>query len=186
MYAVVAVFNPELERAIIQVWDELKEKGISAYASQVRDRRPHITLGDFPELDPVRFSEDFVHHYCDHSPIEIRLSSIGSFIRTGILYYSPVLSEELAALHRDFHRQFLLPDGNESSLYRPGSWIPHCTIANRLSTDEQLKAFQLVKDREIPQGTIAGLSLLDLRVQGEAPEIATVSFGEQTAGTKVV
>ena len=176
MYAVVAVFNPELEKAIIGVWDELKEKGISAYASQVRDRRPHITLGDVQQLDPVRFSEDFVRYYRDHKPIEVRLASIGSFIRTGILYYSPVLSEELTALHRDFHKQFLPPDGNESSLYRPGRWIPHCTIANRLSTDEQLKAFQLVKDREIPQGTIAGLSLLDLRLPGEAPEIATVSF----------
>ncbi|MGX1263312.1 2'-5' RNA ligase [Rossellomorea marisflavi] len=176
MYAVVAVFNPELERAIIEVWDELKEKGISAYASKVKNRRPHITLGDVQQLDPVRFSEDFVHHYRDHPPIEIRLASIGSFIRTGILYYSPVLSDDLTALHRDFHKEFLPPDGNESSLYRPGRWIPHCTIANRLSTEEQLKAFELVKDREIPQGTITGLSLLDLRVPGEAPEIATVSF----------
>lgn len=176
MYAVVAVFNPELERAIIEVWDELKEKGISAYASQVKNRRPHITLGDGQQLDPVRFSEDFVRYYRDHKPIEVRLASIGSFIRTGILYYSPVLSEELTALHRDFHKQFLPPDGNESSLYRPGSWIPHCTIANRLSTEEQLKAFELVKDREIPQGSIGGLSLLDLRVPGEAPEIASVSF----------
>ncbi|KML04439.1 2'-5' RNA ligase family protein [Rossellomorea marisflavi] len=176
MYAVVAVFNPELERAIIEVWDELKEKGISAYASQVKNRRPHITLGDVQQLDPVRFSEDFVRYYRNHKPIEVRLASIGSFIRTGILYYSPVFSEELTALHRDFHKQFLPPDGNESSLYRPGSWIPHCTIANRLSTEEQLKAFKLVKDQEIPQGSIAGLSLLDLRVPGEAPEIASVSF----------
>jgi hypothetical protein len=51
MYGVVALFDAKTEQIIKDIWTELKEKSISFYADEVVDRKPHITLASYHNID---------------------------------------------------------------------------------------------------------------------------------------
>ncbi|WIV21220.1 2'-5' RNA ligase family protein [Paenibacillus polygoni] len=139
MYGVVAHFDQDTELYIKQVWKELSDHAISKYAEEVQDRRPHITIAGYDsDIDIDQFISDFDCFYESKKQLSITMNSIGTFLNTGILFFSPVPSIELLTFHANHHRFFENYRLNAESPYLPNNWVPHCTIANRLN-DEKLK-----------------------------------------------
>lgn len=77
MYGAIAIFDNQTETIIKDIWKELKEKSISFYAYGVEDRRPHITLASYYNLNITEYMKQMDDFYEGNSAIDITFSSIG-------------------------------------------------------------------------------------------------------------
>lgn len=172
MYGVVAFFDEKTEEVIKEIWIELEEQEISFYAYEVEDRRPHITIASHRKLNMANYIEAIDYWYSDKSSIDLSFNSLGSFFNSGTLFLSPVISKELMEFHAEHHRHLHEFNDNPSSLYLPGNWIPHCTLANRLSEEKLLEAFHYcLKRNGAIKGKLNEVAILDLQDPMKAPII---------------
>ncbi len=176
MYGVVALFDEKTEKEIRKIWRGLKEQSISDYAFQVIDRIPHVTLAGCSNINESAFMEKMEELYHSQRIIDISFNSIGSFMKSGTLFLSPVMTEELTMLHRKHHDAFREFDGSSASVYEPDKWVPHCTLANRLPFEKLAEAFRFCSAGiDVLSGAITEISLI--KVHGDtAPVIYSVKL----------
>jgi len=169
MYGIIALFDDELNKKIYNLWQELRDESISTYAFEVSNRKPHITIASYRQLDLNSFVQHLDSYLEDKKSIELSFPSLGSFIGTGALFYAPLVTENLFQFHQKFHTHFQgIQDPH--SLYNPGQWIPHCTIANRLSTEKLLEAFLYCTTHyQGLKGQIQEIAIIDGSISSEAP-----------------
>ncbi|WP_075619558.1 2'-5' RNA ligase family protein [Paenisporosarcina indica] len=141
MYAIVAHFDRETELIIKKVWSDLSTHSISKYAEEIPDRRPHITLASYKNLSLEQFIPVFDDFYQSQSKLPLTLNVLGTFFNSSALFLTPTPSLQLVNFHTQHHKHFNQYNDNPNSLYLPDRWIPHCTIANRLSTDKLEEAY---------------------------------------------
>ena len=172
MYGLIAAFDQSTESFIKNVWKELKEKSISSYAYEVEDRIPHITLASYNQLNRGDFFDQMDETYQYQSKIDINFKSIGSFLKSGALYYSPTVTKGLYELHSNHHKDFGRFHDDSNSLYLPDHWIPHCTIANRLTQGKLQEAFHYCSKRHTTLfGKIVKVALIEVTEKHKAPII---------------
>ncbi|MER2261479.1 MAG: hypothetical protein ABS934_05640 [Psychrobacillus sp.] len=51
MFGIIALFDDQLNKRILKLWQELNDESISSYAFEVNDRKPHITIASYSKLD---------------------------------------------------------------------------------------------------------------------------------------
>lgn len=172
MYGFIAVFDDATEQLVKNIWAELHEKTISSYAYEVKDRIPHITIASYNRLNTEQFMKHMDVHYCDQSALDITFSSIGTFLQSGALYLAPTVTKQLLTFHENHHKNFQHFNDDPESLYLPGRWIPHCTLANRLPQEKLIEAFKYCSERiETVFAQIQEVALIDLTDKGKAPII---------------
>jgi 2'-5' RNA ligase len=106
MYGVIALFDEKTEQIIKDIWKELSEKSISFYAEEVEDRRPHITIASYNNLNKSEFIRLMDKFYDDKTNVDITFSSIGSFLSSGTLFFLPTVTTELIEFHFNHHEYF--------------------------------------------------------------------------------
>jgi hypothetical protein len=124
--------------------------------------RPHITIASYnAELNIEEFMSRFEGFYELKTKLQIKLSILGTFLKTGALFLTPVPSQEFMKLHNDHHIFFEKYRSNADSLYLPDNWIPHCTIANRLKEENLKEALVYCTNRiEIMNVHIVEISII--------------------------
>lgn len=139
--AVELYFDERTEKAIGALRDEIHAAGIGESES-LKGSRPHISLS-VVETDDPRLLADVVSGLSRGSaPSEIRLGALSSFASgQGVLFLSPVPSNSLLELHSRFHAGLLASGLTSRPFYRPGEWIPHCTLEMGLSGAQLATAF---------------------------------------------
>lgn len=179
MYGLIAIFDETTEQIIKDIWKELKERSISFYAYEVEDRIPHITLAGYNDLNPSYFTKQMDVFYEGKQAIDITFNTIGSFLNSGALFLSPTVTTELIEFHSNHHKIFEQFNDDPNSLYLPNRWIPHCTIANRLSPEKLSKAFDYCSKRNATiAGQIKEVALIDVSNKNKAPIIYSKKFGK--------
>lgn len=179
MYAVIALFDTVLEQRIKMIWEELESNKISYYAREVEDRIPHITLASYKEVSVTNFINELEIFYKDKKKIQVEFQAVGSFKNTQTLFYSPTITKELMELHYDHHQYFSLFHNQEESLYRPGKWVPHCTVANRLSKEKLKEAYNYCLNIGVMlEGQINRIGLIRVDNSKHAPVIYSKSLIE--------
>ncbi|WP_425355422.1 2'-5' RNA ligase family protein [Saccharibacillus sacchari] len=130
-------FDPNTEKSIEKLWTELNDNGLSDYAQEIEDRKPHLTIADYSEMNnEAEYCEKFAGYYNSFSKMSLGFVTLGTFINSGALFLSPNPTIELLSFHSDYHRHFRTYSEFSNPIYHPGQWIPHCTIANRLHSDK--------------------------------------------------
>ncbi|MRG86007.1 2'-5' RNA ligase family protein [Salinibacillus xinjiangensis] len=177
MYGLIAIFDERTEELIKNIWKELKEKSISTYAYEVEDRKPHITLASYNSLNKKEFIEQMDITYKNQTVIDIKFNIIGSFLNSGALFFSPTVTKDLIEIHSNHHKDFERFNDNPNSLYLPDNWIPHCTIANRLSEDKLNEVFNYCSTRySTILGKIVNVALIDVSEKHKAPIIHSIEL----------
>lgn len=141
MYAIVAHFDRETETIINKIWSDLSTHSISKYAEEIPDRRPHITLASYKNLNLEGFIPVFDDYYQSQNRLPLTFNMLGTFLKSSALFLTPTPSIKLLNFHTQHHQHFDQYNDNPNSLYLPDRWIPHCTIANRLSSGKLEEAF---------------------------------------------
>lgn len=123
---------------------------------------PHLSLATYDDLDPVSCADRLQAFAGTFTPFSIRLAGLGTFAADmHVLFAAPVVTDRLLALHRRFNERFAPPGATCHEHYRPGAWVPHVTLAWRLSTAQLQKAIAVVAPRwTAVDVTVAGVGLI--------------------------
>ncbi len=163
MYWFTALFDQRTEEHIKNIWHELSEKSLSYYGEEVKNARPHLTLGSYKHLNRREFIRNIDLFYSDKASIDLTFNTVGSFLNYGTLFISPTVTRELLEFHTSHHKFFRSFNNSANSLYLPGTWIPHCTLANNLSAEKLSDVFHYcLKRNDIIHGRIREVALMEL------------------------
>lgn len=106
---------------------------------------PHITISSITSDNEDLLIEEIDAFAYGLSEGEIFWTSIGTF-NPCVLFLAPILNEYLLELCKLVNRQLLkVGEAGDSGFYLPYQWMPHTTIATKLSEAELSKAFETVK-----------------------------------------
>lgn len=162
--AVAMYLDPEAEARIKGIWRELAEKHVSSHMLD-SGWRPHISLAVFDHLDIEDARNRLASFAAGIPPFPITLSSVGRFSgENDVLFLSPLMSEELLRVHRDFHRLFECHRDAEWEYYLEHRWVPHCTLAERLPNDSIPKAVEIGRGISLPiEARIIEMAIVEFR-----------------------
>jgi 2'-5' RNA ligase len=128
-YAVVLYFDEETDRRLREVWAALDVHGVDSVArTHGAAYRPHLTLAIVETADQARVIEALQRPLSRVAGIPVTLNAVGFFLTgTAPAYLGVTPTSRLLLLHEQVHAAI----GEVASwdYYRPGSWVPHCTLA---------------------------------------------------------
>ncbi|WP_077622886.1 2'-5' RNA ligase family protein [Sediminibacillus massiliensis] len=177
MYWVVGLFDEKTEHTVKKIWDELSV--ITHSSQEIKDGRPHITLGSYNDLETEEYIMLMDRYYDTKPPIKITFNTLGTFLNYRTLFLTPTVTTELLAFHADHHEYFNKFNKSANPYYLPDSWIPHCTLANKLSTGKLTEAFQhCIHRQETINGIIKEIALIEMAGEEEDCIHAPIIFSK--------
>jgi 2'-5' RNA ligase len=148
------------ERRIRNLWDALEESGVQTLRSLTHGKhRPHVSLVGAAELDAQAVAQALAG-LTPAPPLELRFDCIGQFLGR-VLWLGPVPTEQLLAHHAEVHDRLAKAGVGSLDLYRPGRWVPHCTLSMRVPLSKMTEAIRLCLDVIPIVATISGAAVAD-------------------------
>ena len=180
MYWVIGLFDTKTEQAVKDIWNKLSENSIISEEEKVEDPRPHITLANYYDLNQDEYIGLMDNYYEDQSIVNISLNTIGSFLNHPTIFLSPTITKELMELHTNHHDYFKKFNRYANPYYLPDQWIPHCTLANKVSTDKLAEAFHYcLNNHQTIVGELREVALIQLADEGIAGVHAPIIFSKK-------
>lgn len=156
-YAVTLRLDDAAAAAIDALWHRLADEGISD-SMVALGYRPHLTLATAADADvsaAIRALERFA---ATHAALAVPFVGIGAFLAPArVLWAAPCVDRALLDLQAALLQALAWPAHPH---YTPGSWVPHCTLAEDLGEDAFARAARLVAAHWQP--TTAMLDRIDL------------------------
>ena len=146
-YAFELALDPETAAVVQRVWRELADAGIEYMAAS--GARPHVTLGIWEALDHEGAEAELKRFATETPPVSLTLASVGLFPGVAV-FLAPTVTAELLELHAGFHRRFGDLGRASWDHYRPGIWVPHCTLAMELPPDRFSEALAIAARMPLP------------------------------------
>jgi len=128
-YAVVLYLDSKKSKPILQVIHELAQENIAPYM-QVHHLQPHMTLAIYEDLDCQTCESKISGLAGKIRGFDLNFSFLGIFHSANpVVFIGPTISKELLDIHTQLHWT-LKDDAHQSwELYKPGQWVPHCSLA---------------------------------------------------------
>jgi 2'-5' RNA ligase len=164
MYAVVALFDEQSEQAIKTFWHRLAWKGLLTQAQVRQTIRPYLTFATYDKL-PLNRIPIYIQTFCQMTkPLSITFQALGSFPPESKLFLTPTVTKELLHMHTTYHAICDSFQNTAHSLYLPGQWIPHCTLATYLTIEELTAAFASCSQSFTPiETTIQSIGIVHIQ-----------------------
>jgi 2'-5' RNA ligase len=124
-----------------------------------RRHQPHISLVAAPSLDPEAIAEA-LEGVSVAPPLRLTLNFVGVFIGR-VLWLGPAVTPELMAHHAMICERLQAHGIDIDPLYRPGMWVPHCTVSMRVPLRQMTDALRLCMDALPIDLTITGAAVAD-------------------------
>ncbi len=132
-YAIELYFDRETEKRVSQLWDELAAQDVSAVLPSIGSR-PHISLAVLNDVVPSALENVLRQTALAGEPIELNLAAVGTFpTAEGVVFLAPSMADGLIELYREVYRNIQELGLPVNPYYRPGRWVPHCTVASDVS-----------------------------------------------------
>jgi 2'-5' RNA ligase len=128
-HAVVLYFDEETDTRVREVWAALDVHGVDSVArTHGAGYRPHLTLAIVETADEERAAEALRLPLARVEGLPLTLNAVGFFLTGAAPAYLGVSpTTRLLLLHERVHDA--LDDLLTWGYYRPGAWVPHCTLA---------------------------------------------------------
>ena len=166
MYIVDVFLDKRSSRYIKSIWSQLSEKGIDSSLINTDGLFPHITLAIYEEIDEEKFIAKMKEFKSKMQIIDTRFDVLGVFPDTGACFVTPVVTEELLSLHRDYYEYFKEFEDTARKYYRPGMWNPHCSLAMGLNKEKMKEAFNIILDIFEPfEASLDGIALYKVEME---------------------
>jgi len=143
-YRVLLRVNSAGAEPIEAIWRQMASLGIND--SMVKKSMfAHFSLAIYPDECPSELFSLLPGIAQQLQPIEIVLSKIDTFPGPeGVLFLASEANDNLLAASNLFHRETKNILEAWDHYYRPGNWVPHCTIANPISPQEITEAIATI------------------------------------------
>jgi 2'-5' RNA ligase len=167
-FAVVLYFDEETDSRLREVWAALDVHGVDSVArTHGAAYRPHLTLAIIETADQTRVIEALRGPLARVAGLPVTLNAVGFFLTGAAPAYLGVTpTSRLLLLHEQVHAAI----GGVPSwdYYRPGSWVPHCTLAMGVTSPSAV-ADVISAAVALPlHGTVSGAHLARLPDNGSA------------------
>ena len=146
----VLFFDDEGDRVVRDIWQALATANISTSMMDLKIA-PHISLGMMKHTQDVKAVVNLLENYSKQvSPIPLNMPYYGVFTSPGhVVYLGLTVTDQLYQLHRGFCQAF--KDSLDwTSLYVPDRWVPHCTLAQGLTSQEIPQALEVIQQFALP------------------------------------
>lgn len=143
--AVCLLFDRRTDLAVRRMWQRLEDAGVPTLLSHTHGRHvPHLSLAVLRsfEVDKVH---DAVNALPEAAPGELHFDALGMFRRSRC-WLVPAVGSDLAARQERVVEAVLGTGADLHRHYRPGYWVPHCTLAPRLHLDQLSTVAAVVYD----------------------------------------
>lgn len=132
-FAVILYLDLAADAEVQSLWASLAEKEISSVMAAM-GVRPHISLAGIEHVEAEPFCQALDVFAQNTPPLTTQFESVGTFpTEQGVVYLAPVVTRELLRLHEEFNHLLTEMGLSSHEYYRPGNWVPHCTIAINLT-----------------------------------------------------
>ena len=105
---------------------------------------PHITLAIYDDVRLTDLFEAFDSAFATLSKVKIRFDAIGYFEapHAFILWANPNLPSSITSIHEHIHKHIDVKLCRP--VYRPESWVPHCSLATSIDPSRKEEAMAIV------------------------------------------
>lgn len=176
-FALEMYLDPESDRLLRAVWEELAQAGVSAV---MRDGgyRPHVSLAVAAEVDADSMGAELAAFAAAAPPLSLLLSHVGIFPGAErVVYLGAVVAPELLAVHTAAYPLWCRHTRQRWTYYDPGQWIPHCTMAFLLPPERLAAAVEICLRAPLPlQAQVAQVGLVRVSVD-DYEELAVHPWG---------
>jgi 2'-5' RNA ligase len=146
-------------RRVRTLWRALEADGIPSLGSLHQKHRPHISLAAAHRIDPHAVAEAL-----DGFPVgrglTVGIDFVGQFVGR-VLWLGVTVTEELLTHHRAVHERLTAGGVDIWEHYRPGRWVPHCTISLRVPNPMMAPAVRRCLEYLPLQATVVGAAVAD-------------------------
>lgn len=149
-FAVVFYLDEKRSDPIRQITRELARQGVAPYLHR-SDIPPHITLAIYEQLN-CQPCEEKIAQFADQTHgFDLTFSFLGIFQSDNpVVFTAPTVTQELLNYHRNIHT-LLKDDAVDAwSLYEPGMWVPHCSLAVDFKPELLEQAVQICRPLQLP------------------------------------
>ncbi len=120
------------ERVVRRLWHRLEEAGVPTLQSHTHGRHvPHLTLASLTSCDLAALRQALTALPASE-PVTTRVDALGMFRRSRV-WLAPAATSTLLERQRSVVDQAVLSGADVHPHYRPGEWVPHVTLAPRLT-----------------------------------------------------
>lgn len=180
MYALIAILDENTEKIIKNIWQEMSDQNLSHYAYEVYNREPHITLASFETTNLKAVIEKLRIILSKYSYQPVTFNHLSTFLGSRMLTLNPVKTVELSRFHQTIHQALSL-DVEFLPLYIPQNWVPHLTLANRISEDKIALTYKYCLERcMILSSHIISVKIIKINQTGQVTTLYDYQLKERS------
>ncbi|WP_250031480.1 2'-5' RNA ligase family protein [Paractinoplanes maris] len=147
-------------RRVRTLWRALEAEGIPTLATLLQEKhRPHVSLAAARTLSPTAVAEA-LNGLPVGRGLTLDLDFVGQFVGR-VLWLGVTPTTELLNHHREVHERLEAAGVEVWDLYRPGRWVPHCTISMRVPNPQMAPAIRRCLEILPLRATVTGASVTD-------------------------
>ncbi len=166
--AIIGLFDVKLMEEIKELQRAIVEVGVSAHTFRSLIG-PHMTFVGFETGSPDQAIDlaKRVTQTVEVGSIPVKISSYGIFpYKKKVVFAQPAPSQVWMELHRSI-LEYCLNAGEQIEEYHfSGNWVPHITLASRLTAEEVLLANEVLLGKfPVLQGKIDQLAIIDCEAE---------------------
>lgn len=164
------LFDPDADAAVRSLWARLERAGVPSLATRTHGRhRPHVTFALAGAIPPA--TRDALRADLRQLSIpRLWLSTLAAFATIeNVLMLAAVVDTELLAVHSAVHDILAGRVKQPSAYYLPGSWVPHCTLAQGIEPAQTAAGFAVVHPVEPIHAAVTEISVVDTRTGAAEP-----------------
>lgn len=147
-------------RRVRQLWRALEDEGIPTLASLLDSKhRPHVSLAAARRLAPAAVVDALAGLPVGRG-LTLNMDFVGQFVGR-VLWLGITPTAELLDHHRRVHERLDAAGVEVWDLYRPGRWVPHCTVSMRVPNPLMAPAIRRCLEMLPLRATVTGASVTD-------------------------
>ena len=128
--AVCLLFDRRSERAVRALWDRVEEQGVGSLRSHTHGRHvPHVSYAVLRRWDQVAVT-DALDRLDGGESVEVSFDGVGLF-RRGRTWLLAGVSADFVTRQQRVVDAVTAAGAELHKHYRPGVWLPHCSLAPR-------------------------------------------------------
>ncbi|MEU4425468.1 2'-5' RNA ligase family protein [Actinoplanes sp. NPDC024001] len=146
-------------RRLRTLWRALEAEGIPTLGSLHQKHRPHVSLAAAHRIDP-HAAADALGDFPVGRGLTLDMDFAGQFVGR-VLWLGITVTEELLAHHRQVHDRLAAGGVEVWEHYRPGRWVPHCTVSLRVPNPMMASAVRRCLEILPLRATVTGAAVAD-------------------------
>jgi 2'-5' RNA ligase len=152
--------DTDATRRIRVLWEALESEGVQSLRSLLgRRHRPHVSLAVAPRLDPERVAAALAGMVVA-APLRLTFQYAGQFVGR-VLWLGPSPTADLLAHQATVYDRLTRAGVAVNDQYRPGYWVPHCTLSMRVPNPLMTAAVRRCLEVLPIEATVVGAAVVD-------------------------